>query len=265
MNSKVDKRRMEIIRIMQSEGEASVSELARVLGVTTETLRADVDYLAKQHGWVRTHGGIQLKEVGKFSRSYLFHERQADHMMEKKKLCYRAMELISDGDCIFIDSGSTVIYLLNYINQKRNITIVTHSIGFLIRYTVDGFEKIFKEQGHRLIFLGGEVEANIMMTYGAFFEQVVKEFTYDHVIFSVDAMDEEVGATNVDYQAYSVIKSVFLHARSKVLLADSSKFGLRSTYKVIGLEELDYIITNQPLKEPWENIAKQKNSRFILA
>ena len=263
MSSKVDKRRLDIMRIMQSEGKANIAEMAKIFGVTMETIRADFDYLAEQHSWLRTHGGMQMKDFGKYHKNYFFHDRQTIHMEEKKKLCLKALELISDGDCIYVDSGSTVIYLLNYIHQRKNLTIVTNSVGFLIRYTIDGFEKIFREQGHRFFFLGGEVETNMMMTYGIFLERSISEFVYDHVIFSVDAIDVETGGTNVDYQAYAAIKSVFRYGKNKILLVDNSKFDLRATYKIASLEEIDYLITNQPLKEPWESMSKQKNSRFI--
>lgn len=264
MSSKVNNRRMDIIRVMQNEGKANVAEMAGIHGVTMETIRADFDYLAQQHGWLRTHGGMEAKEFTKYNLNYFFHERQVIHMDEKKKLCSKATDFISDGDCIYVDSGSTVIYLLDYLNQKRKLTIVTHSIGFLIRYTLDNFEKVFREQEHRLIFIGGEVDTNIMMTYGIFFEQTLMEFAYDHVIFSVDAMDYEIGGTNVDYQAYATIKSVFRYARSKILLVDNSKLDLRATYKITGIDEVDYIITNQPVKESWESLSRQKNARIII-
>lgn len=259
MSTKVDKRRLEIMRLLQSEEELTVTDMAKFFGVTMETIRGDFDFLAKQQGLIRTHGGLQKKDNKKYNKHYFFHERQALNMEEKKKLCYRAMDFISDGDCIYIDSGSTVIYLLNYLNQKRGLTIVTNSVGFLICYIMDGYEAMFKEQGHRFIFLGGEVEANIRMTYGTFFEQTVPELTYDHLIFSVDALDPEQGGSNVDYQAYGTIKSVLKNARNKILLADNSKFDLRATYKVIGLEDIDCLITNLPLGEHWLSLFKQKH------
>ncbi len=262
MSTKVDKRRLEILRLVQSEEEVTVTDMARLFGVTMETIRGDFDFLAKQQGFIRTHGGLQKKEDKKYNKHYFFHERQVINMEEKKKLCYRAMDFISDGDCIYIDSGSTVIYLLNYLNQKRGLTVVTNSVGFLICYILDGYEKMFKEQGHRFIFIGGEVEANIRMTYGAFLEQTVPELSYDHLIFSVDALDMELGGTNVDYQAYSTIKTVLKNARNKILLADDSKFDLRATYKVMGLEDIDCFITNQPVKENWLNLLKQKHIPF---
>lgn len=262
MSTKVDKRRLEIMKLVQSEDEVTVTGLAKMFGVTMETIRSDFDFLAKQQGYIRTHGGLQKKDNAKYNKHYFFHERQVVNMEEKKKLCYRAMDFISDGDCIYIDSGSTVIYLLNYLNQKHGLTIVTNSIGFLITYILDGYETMFKEQGHRFIFMGGEVEANIMMTYGTFLEQTVTELTYDHLIFSVDALDMEMGGSNVDYQAYATIKSVLKNVRNKILLADDSKFDRRATYKVIGLEDIDCIITNLPIKEQWLNLLKQKHIPF---
>ncbi len=264
MSKKADKRRIEIAQTVQSEGEANVADMAKMFGVTTETIRADFDYLASQNGWLRTHGGLQEKEDGKYKQNYLFHERQVIHMEDKKKLCYGVMDLISDGDCIYIDSGSTVIYLLNYLNQKKSLTIVTHSIGFLMKYIVNDYEKMFKEQGHRFLFIGGEVEGNIMMTYGSFFEQTATELIYDHLIFSVDAIDLDFGGTNVDYQAYTTVKSVIKYARNKILLVDSSKFDLSATYKVIGLEQINYMITNKAINEQWKSILEQKHVPYLM-
>lgn len=262
MRTKVEKRRMELIRIIQSEGEANIAQMANLFKVTTETVRADFDYLAKELGWERTHGGLKKKDHGKYNKRYFFNERETTNMEEKKKICYQAMELISDGDCIYVDSGSTVLYLLNFLNKKKNLTVVTHSIGFLLRYIVDGYKTMFQEQGHRFLFMGGEVDANIMMTYGAFFEQNVSEMYYDCVIFSVDALDLNLGGTNVDYQAYSTIKAAIKHGRNKILLADASKMDLRATYQVISLEDTDSLVTDMPLSQEWKKALEQKTVAY---
>ncbi len=264
MNSKVDKRRLEIMRIIQSEGEVNVLQMANLFKVTTETIRSDFDFLSKDQGWERTHGGIRKKDQSKYNKNYFFHEREVVHMEEKKKICFKALELISDGDCIYVDSGSTVIYLLNYLNQKKNLTVVTHSIGFLVRYIIDGYEIMFREQGHRFIFIGGEVDANIMMTYGTFFNQNIAELNYDHLIFSVDAFDSNIGGTNVDYQAYTTIKTLKKQARNKILLIDQSKFDLKSTYNVISLKEIDSLITNMPMSEEYRNVLEQKHVTYFI-
>lgn len=264
MSKKVEKRRTEIIRIVQSEGVAYVAETAELFKVTMETIRADFDQLEGSQDFERIHGGIRKKQQGKYSQHYFFHERQALNMEEKKKLCYQAVELISDGDCIYIDSGSTVIYLLNYLNRRRNLTIVTHSIGFLMRYMLDSYEPMFKEQGHRFVFIGGEVDGNIMMTYGAFLDQIVPELAYDYLLFSVDAMDMVIGGTNVDYQAYASVKSVLKHVKHKILLVDHSKFDLRATHRVIGLNEISHLITNHPINEQWINTLDQKHIPYSI-
>lgn len=264
MNSKVNKRRLEIMKIIQSEGEVNVLQMANLFKVTTETIRADFDFLSKEHGWERTHGGIKKKDQSKYNKHYFFQEREIVHMEEKKKICFKALELIADGDCIYVDAGSTVIYLLNYLNQKNNLTVVTHSIGFLVRYILGGYETMFKEQGHRFIFIGGEVDANIMMTYGTFFNQNVAELNYDHLIFSVDAFDINIGGTDVDCQAYTTIKCLEKQVRNKILLIDQSKFDLRATYNVIALEEINSLITNSPISEEWKSVLEQKQVTYYL-
>lgn len=259
MSTKVEKRRMEIMKIIQGEGEANVSDMAKLFKVTMETIRADFDFLAKEQGFLRTHGGIQKKEKDKYIQHFFFHERQLTNMEEKKKICFRALDFIADGDCIYVDAGSTVMYLLHYLNRRKNLTIVTHSIGFLMSYMMEEYQEIFQEQGHHLVFIGGEVDGKSRMTYGSFFEQIVGEMYYDYVLFSVDALDLSFGGTNMDYQGYATIKSVMRQARNKILLVDASKFGQKSAYKVAALDEINYLITNHELDDDWKKIAEQKH------
>lgn len=263
MSKKVDKRRLEIVRLIKSEGEVNVADTARMFGVTMETIRADFDFLAEENGFLRMHGGLKEKDNTKYNRNYFFDERKVIHMEDKKRLCYRAMELIRDGDCIYVDSGSTVTYLLNYLHMKKNLTIVTHSVAFLIEYTLNSYKQMFQEQGHRFLFTGGEVEGNILMTYGAFFEQTATNLIYDHLLYSVDALDADFGCTNVDYEAYATVKSILRTSKNKILLADNSKFDLRATYKVSTLDQIDYLITNAPMKENWKVILEHNLVKYF--
>lgn len=265
MNNKVEIRRREISRLIRKEGEVSVTDMARHFGVTMETIRSDFDYLAEQEGFVRGHGNLSREEKKTFNDHYLFHERQLLQREEKQDICKRAANLIMDGDCIYLDSGSTVTYLLPELIEKKGLTIVTNSIACLFGYIMGKYQEAYKEQGHRFLFLGGEVEPNIRMTYGIFFEQSVTEISYDKLFFSVDALDMEFGCSNVDYLAYSTIKPLFRQAKERILLADSSKFNRKAAYRVAGWKEIDSFITGRELTENWRLFFENRHITYYLA
>ncbi|SHO47549.1 DeoR/GlpR family DNA-binding transcription regulator [Anaerocolumna xylanovorans] len=262
MNNKVEIRRKEITKLIRDEGEVTVTDMANRFGVTMETIRGDFDYLAEQEGFVRGHGNLSRQEKKKYKEHYLFHERQLLQKEEKKQICKRAAEMIADGDSIYLDSGSTVTYLLPGLTDKKGLTVVTNSIACLFCYIMEGYHEAFREQGHRFLFLGGEVEPNIRMTYGTFFEQCVEEISYDYLFFSADALDMEFGCSNVDYQAYSAIKPVFRQVRNKILLADSSKFNLKAAYRVAGWKEIDCLIMAGELKEDWRLFLESRHITY---
>ncbi len=264
MNQKVINRRKQIAYAVQSDGEVTIAAMSERFSVTTETIRSDFDALVEEQGFLRFHGGIRRKKKENQQKHYVFHERELIHASEKKKICHQAIGLISDGDCIYLDSGSTVIYLLEYLGEKRNITIVTHSIAFLMRYMMDEYDKMFSEQGHRLLFLGGEVDANIGMTFGTYLNDTMAQLHFNYVLFSVDALDAAFGCSNMDLQACAVIKEAVKQSDRRILLADKSKFDSKATYQAVKFSELSILITDKQLTDEWKHILRENGVDSIL-
>lgn len=262
MIPKVQKRRAEIMNIVNIEGKAYGNELSKMFGVTTETIRADLDFIGMQEGYIRIHGGITKEETEHFNMQYKYLERQTNYVEAKKKICYHTMDLIEDNDCIYVDTGSTVTFLLHYINRRKNITLVTPSIALLMKYITENYTQVFLNQGHTFIFIGGEVDANILTTYGTFFHQTVEDFNFDKMIFSVDGIDYKKGCTDVDYASYGMMKSVSKKANKKIAIMDKSKFGRVAAHHVIGWDSMDYLVTDYALDHKWKSLLKQKNITY---
>lgn len=252
MASKVARRRRDIITMLQTEGTLYVNGLAKLFGVTPETIRSDLDYLTHQEGYIRIHGGIKMVTEDRQASQYHYQDQTRIHTEEKKQLCYRAMDLLHDGDCLYVDGGSTLSYLLNYINRRKGLTLVTPSIAFLMKYQMDGYDRHFKEGNHKLLFIGGNVDSHIMTTFGPFFDQMVANIHFDAMIFSADGVDLEAAATNRDTVAFAITQRIRQQSKKKILLVDKSKFGRVNTYKALTFDELDYLVTEMHLDEPWQ-------------
>lgn len=265
MSSKVDRRRNELLSIVNIDGKCFISDAAKLFGVTHETIRNDFDYLVKQHGLQRIHGGIKKNSHYSYQSNYDYQKKRAVRVEEKKRICYKMIEQIQDGDCLYIDGGSTVTYLLNYMNKVRNVTIMTPSVPLLMKFVMEGFEDVFKKQAHEMIFIGGKIDMTIQTSYGTFFNQMVSDINFDKMIFSCDAIDREGGITNADEIAYAIIKETSKRAKYKYLLVDKSKFDRLAKYRTLSLNQIDFVISDNKLDVPWTEQLIREGIFYIQA
>ncbi|MCD5414620.1 MAG: DeoR/GlpR family DNA-binding transcription regulator [Clostridiales bacterium] len=263
MSLKVKKRHREILDIINADGTAYITEIANLFSVTKETVRNDFNSLAQTHDLVRIHGGVKKNKQIVYNEYYQYQKKKSRNVEEKKKICFKAVDLIKNNDCIYVDAGSTVSYLINYLKRKENVTLVTPSIVLLMKYVIEGSGEIFAKNNNRLIFAGGHVNKDILTTTGTFFNQTINDFNFDKMFFSVDAVDIAGGITNSDEEAYSIVKSVFKRASCKILLVDESKFGYVANYRTLSWEKLDFMVTDKPLEEDYLRHFEKYGVKYI--
>lgn len=148
INSFSDERKEKILYALNSYGKISVREIATKLNVTPETIRRDLDDLEEQYKLKRVHGGAVKISYDKIEPAYL--ARQEVHHLEKSIGQYAA-SLISDGDVVAIDVGTTTCEILHHLADKRNLTIILNSV-FALNVLID-YQMRGRFNG-RIIFLG---------------------------------------------------------------------------------------------------------------
>ena len=129
---------MKIKRIEQEEAyiqeaqNVTIEELCEKFGVSKNTIRRDLIELEKKGSIVKNYGGVssavQSYDVGMLP----FNARGRLMREEKQRIAERAAEFIKDGDYIFVDSGSTVCNLVDFI-KTMNVTVLTNNLDFIIR------------------------------------------------------------------------------------------------------------------------------------
>src|ERR1700745_574792 len=98
------RRRFELIRLAQRQGQLSVAELSLQFGVSADTIRRDLDLLSVRGFVRRTHGGaVPIDCLVRGSAS--FTEPQDSRIAEKTRIAQCAAELIEDGESLFLNGG----------------------------------------------------------------------------------------------------------------------------------------------------------------
>ena len=167
-------RRQKIMNILQQNKKAYVAQLAQEFGITEETVRRDLEKLEKQNLLQRTYGGAVLLE--KTNEDLSFEQRSITHVAEKRKISEMAIQLIDDGDTVFMDSSSTALMLRPHLERKKNITIITNSIRLL-------YDAALNTNLH-IISTGGRLKENSFALIGPTALDTIDKFSVDLAIIS---------------------------------------------------------------------------------
>ncbi len=120
-NSK--QRRHIILRLLAEQGEVSVEHLASHFATSEVTIRKDLSALEKNGLLLRRYGGaITVPEE-------LIQSTMEHSSPNKQRMAQAAANLIRDNNRIIIDSGSTTSALIEKLNDKRGLLVMTNSLS----------------------------------------------------------------------------------------------------------------------------------------
>lgn len=227
-----------ITEAVEEKGFASTRELARKFQVTEVTIRKDLDELDRQKRILKVHGGAKsrLKQqiLTKDAESEMA-ERTDLHANQKDQLCAYATGLVSDGDCIFIDGGTTFIPFLKHLKGKK-VKVVSHN-----QMIVHDFKKDMGE----LIILGGSYLPDFQMCAGPLTVEQIRQFNFDYAFIScagVDVAGNKAFTTEMD--TAEVKRTAIELAQKSYLMVDSSKLKVRGFYSCANLDQFDAVIVS---------------------
>ncbi len=232
-------RRREIVAMVRSGGSARVSDLARSLEVTEETIRRDLRELDEAGQLVRTHGGAVAAEptddhAGRADLPY--DHRSIVDRAEKRAIAAAALALIQPGQVVALDASSTACELA-YRLPDEPLTVVTNSLvicsALADRKHVD------------VVCTGGKLDPQAMAFHGPDAERAVARHNIHRLFFSCRGIDPQRGLSEAN-DAHAAIKRSLLDAtQHAVLLADHSKLGLRSAVFFAPGNVPGLLLTNQ--------------------
>lgn len=224
-----------ILAALRERGRAGIGDLARLLGVSDETVRRHLRALVEEGVVERTHGAVALAAGASeppFSRR--LHERA-----EAKRAIGRLAALqIRDGETVLIDAGSTTAYVAEALLARRGLTVVTTSLQ--IAATLLG------RCDHRIYLAGGELRADIGGAVGPEAFAMIREFRADVAVLSIGAVNATDGLMDFDLEETRIARAMIEAARSCIVVADARKLGARARVRVCGLDRVGTLVTDAP-------------------
>ncbi len=248
-----ENRRGELRRIVQSRGFASLTELADALSVSESTVRRDVDVLERSGEAKRTHGGVFW--TGSPDKMRVFDSRGDDNLAPKRQIAVAAAEQIFDGEVILLDGGSTTYEIARQLVNRR-LQVVTNSLP--VATLLSGSDSI------ELILIGGCVDRRTGVTIGPMADALLSTLRVDKAFLSVAGVDER-GFYNSNLMLVETERTMARIAATTCIVADSSKFGRASLSRLCGLNEVQWMISDASLGEPWRTAVQRAGVNLLLA
>ncbi len=229
-------RRAKIVNIIRQQGRATVDNLAEALAISRETIRRDLAQLARKGKIQKFHGGASLPII---SEEGSFRHRMSENVAAKVQIATKAIELITPGETLLIDTGSTTLFFSEQLTEISNLTVVTNSAE-IARVISQGAQR------SRTFLLGGEFRGDNQQTVGSLAISQLKTFRAHHAILTIGALDSRTGVMDFGIEEAQVARAMIEQAESLTLLVDSSKFGKIASFEVCGLSRVTNLVCDQP-------------------
>jgi DeoR/GlpR family transcriptional regulator of sugar metabolism len=222
-----------IMAALRVGSSVRIADLAARFGVSTETVRRDLDELSRQGLVDRTYGGAA--PAASFHEAAM-DERAHERVAERRRIGARAAELIEDGDVLMIDSGSTTVHFAQRLAAAApRVTVLTNCLGVALA--------LGPVAGTRVVLCPGDYRVQEGGVFGPETAAFLQRFRATKAIIGASGLTAE-GPVELDSAATWVKRTMIERAARRFLLIDESKLGALSIEIVCPLDRIDALITS---------------------
>lgn len=254
---KKEERLNRLVEIIRKRSSTSIKELAVILDVSEMTIRRDLDTL-KAGGIILDIPGVAVLNSGNAGETdeYLLTRATMLHAKEKERIGKFAASLIRDEDCIVIDNGSTTEYLADSIGAEMSISVFTCNLNIV--------NKISNCPNISLIFGGGYYHPDTMLFECQESIELLHKIRATKAFVSAAGVHSSMGVTGMNSYELETKRELIRSGAEKILLVDSSKFGVIKPWFIADIAVYDRIITDTGLPEEWQELIKEKGIRLDM-
>lgn len=233
-----------IRRQLYQAGSLTIQELAAATGASEPTIRRDLKLLEEDGAIERVHGGARLMQA--IGTEVAFDLREQRHIEAKRAIAEAAYALLRPGQTVLFDAGTTVAQLARRLRvQPLPLTVITN--GLTVAQELATVEAV------RVVLVGGDLRAENMSMVGPQAEAMLESIWCDQLFLGAGAIAEDGAIYSKDDREASLNALMLRRSAHRVLIADASKLGLRTTFRVAPLADLDLFVTDDAVPPSWRD------------
>ena len=229
------KRIYEIESFIKENKTASIEELRQRFNVSINTIRRDINQLVDMHIVKKVYGGIEVIEDSHKAVDY--NKRNIENSNSKKIIGELAANEIEANDIIYIDTGTTTIHLLDYVDKYLTFTIITNSLDILNK--ASQFKNV-------TLFIIGEKYKPITRSFiGIDSNMLLEKFNINKSFMSATGVNIQNGLSNSEMEENLIKQYITSKATETFILADHSKMGKSTLLTYCDLSDINKMFTDK--------------------
>ena len=234
----IARRHAQILDLARRTGSVAVETLAADLSVTPQTIRRDLNLLARRSMLSRVHGGAVVTS-GTHNLDREARRRVAPEV--KAAIGAAAAALIPNGASLFINIGTTTEAAARALVDHRDLLVVTNNLNVV--------DILADRPTIEVIAAGGRVRPTDRAVVGALAMDFIRGFKVDHALIGASAIDADGALLDFDVDEVRVSQTIIAQSRSVILVADASKVGRPAPVRIGDMDAIDVFVTDR-LAEP---------------
>ncbi|MEN5016868.1 DNA-binding transcriptional repressor DeoR [Erwinia sp. Eh17-17] len=233
METRRDERINKLVQALKRTDKIHLKEAAHLLGVSEMTIRRDLN---EGPGAVLLLGGYIVSDPIRHQLHYFVSDQQEQNVDRKRLLGQRAAALINAEETVWFDCGTSVPWIIDAIDEDLPFTAVCCAMNT--------FLALKEKTACRVILSGGEFHPDnaIFTPLGPL--SVMDSLCPDKAFISAAGVDIRQGASCYNLNELPMKHLALQRTRTRLLVADSSKFGKVLPARIADLSAFDALISD---------------------
>ncbi|MDR1096695.1 MAG: DeoR/GlpR family DNA-binding transcription regulator [Tannerella sp.] len=224
-----------ILETLGKKGVLYTSDIMKKCNVSEITIRRDLIDLESKGLLVRTHGGAIKSKTLEY-QLFSYDLKINKNRQHKELICKLAAGYIRDHDIVFIDCGTTLSFLTQFI-VHMNLTVITNSLPVV--------SDLISVSNIRLSLIGGEIASERQAIYGPLAERSIDYYHVNKAFIGADGISLQNGLSSYDEKEAAITRKMMENADEVFLLCDSSKIEKNSYVRFAPLSKVHHLITDK--------------------
>ena len=238
---------------VKEKQSVSLQQLCKEFRVSLNTIRRDIAVLTERGEIEKVYGGVVSKANSKSHSLSVqpFYERNVVNTDSKEHIAKAAADFVEDNDTIFLDSGTTTIQMVKYLEKLNNLTVVTYCIPIIA--------ELYNLPDIRVISLPGYLLRTTCSLVGEAACDFLNGLNINKAFMASTGITSDFNVTNATFEECGIKKMALKQSRKHYLLVDSSKFGQSGIMTYARLNQFDAVITNAGIPDTMLQYINESN------
>ena len=224
----------EIAKYIAAQSQSTVEELSQHFGVSTMTIRRDLNMLERIGLISRTHGGAISSDL--LQHEELYEQKESKNHDAKQRIAKRALELIKHDSIIFLDAGTTTYQIALQIKRNyQGLTIFTNDMKIATE---------LYDSPNDVFIVGGRIQRETGSIIGNLTNVFLDALNFDICFIGVQAINQNLYLLTPSEEKAVNKRLLIDKSPVKVLVCDSSKFDKKGLFNIVSVDVFDYVVTD---------------------